>query len=82
MPGAALTIKQIMPVADHIADAVKGYLSTHRERNSENLALVVFGYFRYRGQTGHSYMTAFCRQYDRSEQRFKVVDNPDYEFAD
>jgi hypothetical protein len=82
MPGAALTIKRVMPVADHIADAVEGYLATHHERNLENLALLVFGYFRYRDQTGNSYITAFCRQYDRTEQRFVIVDNPDYEFTD
>lgn len=80
--GERQIIKQTMAIADTVADDVRGYLATHPTRNVEHMALVAYGYFRYRDRVERSYTTAFCRRYDRAEQRFVVVEEPDYENTD
>lgn len=85
--GEQRTIKQTMPVSDDVAIAVKEYLATHRTNWNGNPALVVFGFFRYRGSrpnsSGYSsYATGFCRRYDAQQERFLAVEIPDYEYAD
>jgi hypothetical protein len=42
--------------------------------------LYVFGYVAYRDEMDNGYMAAFCRRYDRFLNRFRVVDDPDYEY--
>jgi hypothetical protein len=75
-------IKGAMPVPNDVADQVRGYLATHPDNHVEHLALLVFGYFRYRDLEGRSFTTGFCRRYDRPSQRFIVIDEPDYEYSD
>jgi hypothetical protein len=72
-------LKITMAMQNPVAEQVRVYLATHPDRHVKSLALLVFGYLTYRDWKGRSYTTSFCRRYDPSDQRFVVVENPDYE---
>jgi hypothetical protein len=62
-----------IPLMPNEYDAVypKGYSSIY-----------LFGFIRYEHGAGNIRTFAFCRRFERMERRFKVVDDPNYEYSD
>ena len=53
-----------------------------RYETAENFHLYFFGFIEYRDDLEILRRTGFCRRYDVESQRFLVVDDPEYEYAD
>ena len=47
-----------------------------------SVPIIIYGYIVYSDERGNTRTTAFCRAWDFGIERFRNIDDPDYEYED